>query len=153
MGKIALAAIMSLCVIPASIMVNRIVPEPYMVRKSLLNWRTDSCWYLDWYQRNLPSFNMIEIHDLQDEIFHVPQAKHYCKGNFGSWDPMITTPPGLYVLYYLWCLCLWPHLQEKIDPSSLYQLLMCYAKGSYFSLKSTIGWSTLPDRLRLTSHC
>jgi len=43
MGKIALAAIMSLCVIPASIMVNRIVPEPYMVRKSLLTWRTDSC--------------------------------------------------------------------------------------------------------------
>ncbi|KAK7373733.1 hypothetical protein VNO80_07149 [Phaseolus coccineus] len=63
MGKIALAAIMSLCVIPASIMVNRIVPEPYM-----------------------------------DEIFHIPQAKQYCKGNFGSWDPMITTPPGLYYL-------------------------------------------------------
>lgn len=72
---------------------------------------------------------MIEIHDLQDEIFHIPQAKQYCKGNFGSWDPMITTPPGLYVLFYPWYLCLWPHLQEKNYPTSLYQLLMCYAKG------------------------
>lgn len=33
-----------------------------------------------------------------DEIFHIPQAQQYCKGNFGSWDPMITTPPGLYYL-------------------------------------------------------
>ena len=34
---------------------------------------------------------------LKDEIFHVPQAQKYCNGNFRSWDPMITTPPGLYV--------------------------------------------------------
>ncbi|XP_043695140.1 dol-P-Glc:Glc(2)Man(9)GlcNAc(2)-PP-Dol alpha-1,2-glucosyltransferase [Telopea speciosissima] len=33
-----------------------------------------------------------------DEIFHIPQAQQYCKGNFKSWDPMITTPPGLYYL-------------------------------------------------------
>lgn len=63
MGKIALAAIVSLWVIPFSLVVNHIVPEPYM-----------------------------------DEIFHIPQAQQYCKGNFGSWDPMITTPPGLYYL-------------------------------------------------------
>uniref|UniRef100_A0A0R0F1X7 Dol-P-Glc:Glc(2)Man(9)GlcNAc(2)-PP-Dol alpha-1,2-glucosyltransferase n=1 Tax=Glycine max TaxID=3847 RepID=A0A0R0F1X7_SOYBN len=63
MGKIALAVIVSLWVIPTTVMVNRIVPEPYM-----------------------------------DEIFHIPQAQQYCKGNFGSWDPMITTPPGLYYL-------------------------------------------------------
>lgn len=35
----------------------------------------------------------------QDEIFHVPQAQQYCKGNFTSWDPMITTPPGLWVFF------------------------------------------------------
>ncbi|KAK7395308.1 hypothetical protein VNO78_15859 [Psophocarpus tetragonolobus] len=62
MGKITLAVIVSLWVIPTTVMVNCIVPEPYM-----------------------------------DEIFHIPQAQQYCKGNFGSWDPMITTPPGLYV--------------------------------------------------------
>ncbi|PQQ06855.1 dol-P-Glc:Glc(2)Man(9)GlcNAc(2)-PP-Dol alpha-1 2-glucosyltransferase isoform X1 [Prunus yedoensis var. nudiflora] len=63
MGRIAVAAIVSLWVVPISILVNQIVPEPYM-----------------------------------DEIFHVPQAQQYCKGNFRSWDPMITTPPGLYYL-------------------------------------------------------
>ncbi|KAI5325615.1 PREDICTED: dol-P-Glc Glc(2)Man(9)GlcNAc(2)-PP-Dol [Prunus dulcis] len=63
MGRIAVAAIVSLWVVPISILVNHIVPEPYM-----------------------------------DEIFHVPQAQQYCKGNFRSWDPMITTPPGLYYL-------------------------------------------------------
>eukprot|EP00258_Populus_trichocarpa_P042520 XP_024458539.1 dol-P-Glc:Glc(2)Man(9)GlcNAc(2)-PP-Dol alpha-1,2-glucosyltransferase isoform X2 [Populus trichocarpa] len=63
MGRIAVALIVSSWVIPISILVNRIVPEPYM-----------------------------------DEIFHIPQAQQYCKGNFASWDPMITTPPGLYYL-------------------------------------------------------
>ncbi|PSR98278.1 Dol-P-Glc:Glc(2)Man(9)GlcNAc(2)-PP-Dol alpha-1,2-glucosyltransferase [Actinidia chinensis var. chinensis] len=63
MGRIAVAVIVSSWVIPISVLVNRIVPEPYM-----------------------------------DEIFHVPQAQQYCNGNFRSWDPMITTPPGLYYI-------------------------------------------------------
>ncbi|CAH8318897.1 unnamed protein product [Eruca vesicaria subsp. sativa] len=63
MGKLAVAAITSLWVIPMLMIVNHIVPEPYM-----------------------------------DEIFHVPQAQQYCNGNLRSWDPMITTPPGLYYL-------------------------------------------------------
>jgi alpha-1,2-glucosyltransferase len=33
-----------------------------------------------------------------DEIFHVRQALQYFKGNWTEWDPMITTPPGLYIL-------------------------------------------------------
>ncbi|KAF6730885.1 Dol-P-Glc:Glc(2)Man(9)GlcNAc(2)-PP-Dol alpha-1,2-glucosyltransferase [Oryzias melastigma] len=32
-----------------------------------------------------------------DEIFHIPQAQKYCQGKFSEWDPMITTPPGLYL--------------------------------------------------------
>lgn len=32
-----------------------------------------------------------------DEVFHVPQARQYCDGNFTTWDPMITTLPGLYL--------------------------------------------------------
>jgi len=35
MGKLAVAAITSLWVIPMSIIVNHIVPEPYMVKKNL----------------------------------------------------------------------------------------------------------------------
>jgi hypothetical protein len=30
----------------------------------------------------------------QDEFFHVPQAQKYCEGDY-TWDPKITTPPGL----------------------------------------------------------
>ncbi|XP_041350519.1 putative Dol-P-Glc:Glc(2)Man(9)GlcNAc(2)-PP-Dol alpha-1,2-glucosyltransferase [Gigantopelta aegis] len=33
-----------------------------------------------------------------DEIFHIPQAQEYCRRNFTSWDPMITTLPGLYLI-------------------------------------------------------
>ncbi|GAB2272521.1 glucosyltransferase [Dionaea muscipula] len=63
MGRLAVAVIVGMWVIPVSVLVNRIVPDPYM-----------------------------------DEIFHVPQAQKYCKGDFKSWDPMITTPPGLYYI-------------------------------------------------------
>ncbi|CAO2822350.1 unnamed protein product [Amaranthus hypochondriacus] len=63
MGRTTVILIVSLWVIPISILVNKIVPDSYM-----------------------------------DEIFHIPQAQQYCYGNFKSWDPMITTPPGLYYL-------------------------------------------------------
>ncbi|KAJ4986443.1 alpha- glucosyltransferase alg10 [Stagonosporopsis vannaccii] len=32
-----------------------------------------------------------------DEFFHIPQAQKYCAGNY-TWDPKITTPPGLYLV-------------------------------------------------------
>ncbi|EQC39896.1 hypothetical protein SDRG_02553 [Saprolegnia diclina VS20] len=32
-----------------------------------------------------------------DEIFHVPQTQQYCMGHWDTWDPKITTFPGLYV--------------------------------------------------------
>ena len=35
---------------------------------------------------------------LQDEPFHVNQTAQYCRGNWTSWDPKITTLPGLYLL-------------------------------------------------------
>ncbi|KAJ0244062.1 Dol-P-Glc:Glc(2)Man(9)GlcNAc(2)-PP-Dol alpha-1,2-glucosyltransferase [Hirschfeldia incana] len=73
MGRLAVAAITSLWVIPMSIIVNYTVPDPYM-----------------------------------DEIFHVPQAQQYCNGNFKSWDPMITTPPGLYYLSLAYVANLFP---------------------------------------------
>jgi len=31
-----------------------------------------------------------------DEIFHIPQAQRYCRGDMAAWDPKITTLPGLY---------------------------------------------------------
>jgi hypothetical protein len=41
---------------------------------------------------------------MQDEPFHIPMAQQYCRGDFISWDPKITTFPGLYYLgvLYAW---------------------------------------------------
>ncbi|TKY69584.1 Dol-P-Glc:Glc(2)Man(9)GlcNAc(2)-PP-Dol alpha-1,2-glucosyltransferase [Spatholobus suberectus] len=83
MGKLAVAAIVSSWVIPITLLVNRIVPEPYM-----------------------------------DEIFHIPQAQQYCRGNFGSWDPMITTPPGLYYLSLAHAASLFPGFYSAQAASS-----------------------------------
>ncbi|SCZ98822.1 BZ3500_MvSof-1268-A1-R1_Chr7-1g09284 [Microbotryum saponariae] len=33
-----------------------------------------------------------------DELIHIPQARAYCRGDFGFWDPALTTPPGLYLI-------------------------------------------------------
>ncbi|KAA0032646.1 dol-P-Glc:Glc(2)Man(9)GlcNAc(2)-PP-Dol alpha-1,2-glucosyltransferase isoform X1 [Cucumis melo var. makuwa] len=83
MGRIAVAAIVTLWVVPISILVNRIVPDSYM-----------------------------------DEIFHVPQAQKYCNGNFRSWDPMITTPPGLYYLSLAHVASLYPGIVfTRVAPS------------------------------------
>lgn len=37
-----------------------------------------------------------DVETYMDEIFHVPQAQRYCRGDY-SWDPKITTLPGLYL--------------------------------------------------------
>ena len=56
-----------------------------------------------------------------DEIFHVPQAQHYCRGDFLTWDPMITTPPGLYYISLAYLASLFPgawaiKVAEAFDP-------------------------------------
>ena len=33
----------------------------------------------------------------KDEPFHVTQSQAYCRGEWTTWDPKITTPPGLWV--------------------------------------------------------
>ncbi|CAK9439122.1 uncharacterized protein LODBEIA_P33460 [Lodderomyces beijingensis] len=37
-----------------------------------------------------------------DEIFHLRQCQAYCSYNFKHWDHKITTPPGLYILGFLY---------------------------------------------------
>ncbi|EWC46309.1 hypothetical protein DRE_04480 [Drechslerella stenobrocha 248] len=37
-----------------------------------------------------------------DEVFHIPQAQRYCMMHFKHWDDKITTPPGLYLLSYIY---------------------------------------------------
>jgi alpha-1,2-glucosyltransferase len=36
-----------------------------------------------------------------DEVFHIPQAQAYWAGSWKTWNPKITTPPGLYIYSYL----------------------------------------------------
>lgn len=49
----------------------------------------------------LKEFNVIIDEPYMDEPFHIPQAQAYCRGDFATWDPKITTPPGLYVMSVL----------------------------------------------------
>lgn len=41
--------------------------------------------------------NSVNPNPYMDEIFHIPQAQRYCNGTFCTWDPKITTLPGLYL--------------------------------------------------------
>ncbi|MCO5551204.1 hypothetical protein L7F22_004703 [Adiantum nelumboides] len=46
------------------------------------------------------TFDLVNRHvpgPYMDEIFHIPQAMRYCRGEFDSYDPKLTTPPGLYL--------------------------------------------------------
>ena len=52
-----------------------------------------------------------------DEIFHVRQTQRYCAGELRSWDPKITTPPGLYLLGAPWALAV-GRLQNATGPAS-----------------------------------
>ncbi|KAJ7693638.1 glucosyltransferase [Mycena rosella] len=49
----------------------------------------------------LKEFNSVVSEPYMDEPFHIPQAQAYCRGEFDTWDPKITTPPGLYILSLL----------------------------------------------------
>lgn len=42
-------------------------------------------------------FNNTQPDPYIDELFHIPQAAKFCKGNFFEWDQKITTLPGLYL--------------------------------------------------------
>eukprot|EP01032_Pedospumella_encystans_P000891 gene891-1031_t len=36
------------------------------------------------------------VEPYMDELFHIPQAQHYCNDQFHVWNQGITTYPGLY---------------------------------------------------------
>ncbi|KAF9498104.1 glucosyltransferase [Pleurotus eryngii] len=46
----------------------------------------------------LKELNHVVTEPYMDEPFHIPQAQAYCEGDFATWDPKITTPPGLYLM-------------------------------------------------------
>ncbi|GAA6062529.1 hypothetical protein JCM10212_001579 [Sporobolomyces blumeae] len=57
--------------------------------------------YALWFAATLYSAKRINAQvdePYMDEIFHVPQAQAYCRGEWSHWDGAITTPPGLYLV-------------------------------------------------------
>lgn len=46
-------------------------------------------------------FSYYEPEPYMDEIFHVGQSLSYVRGNWTTWNDKITTPPGLYFLFYV----------------------------------------------------
>ncbi|KAF9452582.1 glycosyltransferase family 59 protein [Macrolepiota fuliginosa MF-IS2] len=49
----------------------------------------------------LKELNAIVDQPYMDEPFHIPQVQAYCRGEYSTWDPKITTPPGLYIMSLL----------------------------------------------------
>lgn len=77
---------LAVAVAATSYSINRVVPEPYLVRPSS---PTPSILIL-----------LTASRGPQDEEFHIPQAQAYCRNAFDEWDPKLTTPAGLYLLSY-----------------------------------------------------
>jgi len=80
-----------------------------------------------------------------DEIFHVPQARAYCAGNYTQWDPKITTLPGLYLftvglLRPLHFLSPLPTLLEFCSTTALRSVNMLVSLTNLLLL-STLTWS------------
>lgn len=59
----------------------------------------------------------------QDEIFHVGQAQTYCRGQWTTWDPKLTTPPGLFGLSSPPPLSLLTRSVKQLSPLSRPRLL------------------------------
>ena len=77
-----------------------------------------------------------------DEIFHISQTKEYCKGNWLTYDPKLTTPPGLYIVSYVMIYFLsWLKRVEmkEICYSSIQRSTnMLFCVGLYWILKEII---------------
>lgn len=50
-----------------------------------------------------------------DEVFHIRQAQAYWAGNWTTWDPKITTPPGLYLASIIGLRITTPFLTFTLD--------------------------------------
>ncbi|XP_050676399.1 putative Dol-P-Glc:Glc(2)Man(9)GlcNAc(2)-PP-Dol alpha-1,2-glucosyltransferase [Leptidea sinapis] len=56
------------------------------------------------FATSLQLFNEVyrKTNTVIDELFHIRQGKAFCEQNFTSWDPKITTLPGLYLVTSLY---------------------------------------------------
>ncbi|OAD74167.1 glycosyltransferase family 59 protein [Phycomyces blakesleeanus NRRL 1555(-)] len=74
-----------------------------------------------------------------DEIFHVPQAQRYCMGDYASWDPKLTTPPGLYIISRGFSILSTAVGVDGCTPSALRMTNIFFSLGLLFVIDSLIG--------------
>uniref|UniRef100_A0AC35F0X0 Dol-P-Glc:Glc(2)Man(9)GlcNAc(2)-PP-Dol alpha-1,2-glucosyltransferase n=1 Tax=Panagrolaimus sp. PS1159 TaxID=55785 RepID=A0AC35F0X0_9BILA len=85
-----------------------------------------------------------------DEIFHIDQARAYCNGDYRYWNPMITTPPALYLLTpQFLCFGQERYINSFISPLlfiGLYKLRrrFCYFTNQTSSVLTALSLSLLP---------
>ncbi|EPS44082.1 hypothetical protein H072_1904 [Dactylellina haptotyla CBS 200.50] len=77
-----------------------------------------------------------------DEVFHIPQAQKYCLMNFRDWDNKITTPPGLYLLSYIYV-----GFVQVILP--IYSFIEAHNPWATFN---PTGWDTRPGASSSFTH-
>jgi alpha-1,2-glucosyltransferase len=68
-----------------------------------------------------------------DEIFHVTMVEQYFSGDLRTWNPKITTPPGLYFLGLIWSKAI-SFLHLPCDPVGLTSLRMLNTLGGTIAL-------------------
>ena len=116
MGKIALAVIVSLWVIPTTVMVNHIVPEPYMVRKKFIKLGNRQLLILKLILKKISLYSiwlMSMICRMKYFIYHRHSSTAREILEVGTlWLPLLLAC----MFFSLWYLCLWPHLQENLIP-------------------------------------
>jgi alpha-1,2-glucosyltransferase len=76
-----------------------------------------------------------------DEVFHVPMTLQYLDGDFRTWDPKVTTPPGLYYIGWLWSRMLQiTRISKFVDVRSLTTLRMVNTVGGALVLPVSLSW-------------
>ncbi|KAK6334024.1 glucosyltransferase [Orbilia brochopaga] len=77
-----------------------------------------------------------------DEVFHIPQAQRYCLMHFKDWDDKITTPPGLYLLSYVYV-----GFVQAILPVKRF-----FSTYNPWATPTPSGWDTRPGATSTFTH-
>ncbi|KAJ1819287.1 glucosyltransferase [Coemansia sp. RSA 2598] len=93
----------------------------------------------------LRRINDVVAQPYMDEIFHVPQAQRYGQGDFGFWDPKLTTPPGLYLVSTVPA-----HVLRVLGPGGMHvsACSTAYLRTTNWALSLALFW-VLADIVRL----
>ncbi|KAF3911671.1 hypothetical protein AA313_de0202867 [Arthrobotrys entomopaga] len=86
--------------------------------------------------------NAVVVDPYLDEVFHIPQAQKYCLMKFNEWDDKITTPPGLYLLSYIYV-----GFVQTVLP--VYRFIVANNPWATFAPS---GWETRPGSTSTFTH-